>query len=145
MEHTFHVRSTEKFPEISEVCKGSPVYPLETFQWKCMFHLQVFIRNHQFQAIHGDICVTILNFVDEHQKMELVSNGTRSSFDGPLPSWKLLKVFSKWKAPQITHLFPFLPLEFSIFPPDVPCRLTCKPFHSPSVFLENYAVVLWLN
>ena len=85
MEHTFYVRSTEKFPEISEFCKGSPVYPLETFQWKCMFHLQVFTRNHQFQAIHGDIFVTILNFGDEHQRMELVSNGTRSSFDGPLP------------------------------------------------------------
>ena len=44
---------------------------------------------------HGDICVTILNFGDEHQRMELVSNGTRSSFDGPLSAWKFLKVCSK--------------------------------------------------
>ena len=33
-----------------------------------MFHLQVFTRNHQFQAIHGDICVTVLNFGDESMK-----------------------------------------------------------------------------
>ena len=31
-----------------------------------MFHSRVFTRNHrQFQAIHGDICATILNFGDE--------------------------------------------------------------------------------
>ena len=33
-----------------------------------MFHLRVFTRNHQFQAIHGDICVAILNFGDESMK-----------------------------------------------------------------------------
>ena len=30
-----------------------------------MFDLQVFARNHQFYAIHSDICATILNFDDE--------------------------------------------------------------------------------
>ena len=30
-----------------------------------MFDLQVFARNHQFYAIHSDICATILNFGDE--------------------------------------------------------------------------------
>ena len=30
-----------------------------------MYHLRVFTRNHQFQAIYGDICGTILNFCDE--------------------------------------------------------------------------------
>ena len=33
-----------------------------------MVHLQVFTKNHQFQAIHGDICLTILNFGDESIK-----------------------------------------------------------------------------
>ena len=47
---------------------GTPVFLLETFQWKCMFHLRVFKRNHQFQAIHSDVCVTILNFGDESMK-----------------------------------------------------------------------------
>ena len=30
-----------------------------------MFHLRGFTRNHQFQAIQGDICATILNFGDK--------------------------------------------------------------------------------
>ena len=30
-----------------------------------MFHLRVFTRNRQFLAIHGDICVAILNFGDK--------------------------------------------------------------------------------
>jgi len=30
-----------------------------------MFHLRVFSRNHQFQAIHDVICATFLNFGDE--------------------------------------------------------------------------------
>ena len=33
-----------------------------------MVHLQVFTRNHQFQAIHGDICLAILYFGDESIK-----------------------------------------------------------------------------
>ena len=33
-----------------------------------MFHLRVFTRNHQFHAIHGDICVAILNFGEESMK-----------------------------------------------------------------------------
>ena len=48
-----------------------------------MFHLRIFERNQQFQAIHGDICATILNFGDE----TISANGTcvkftRSSLDG---------------------------------------------------------------
>ena len=31
-------------------------------------HSQVFTRNHQFQAIHGDICVTTLNFGHKSMK-----------------------------------------------------------------------------
>ena len=30
-----------------------------------MFHLRVFTRNHQFQAVHGNIFATILHFGDE--------------------------------------------------------------------------------
>ena len=66
MEHTFSERTTGKFPGITGIIKDSPVFPLENFRWKSMLHSRVFTRNHrQFQAIHGDICATILNFGDE--------------------------------------------------------------------------------
>ena len=55
MEHVFIGRFTGNG-------KGSPVFLLETFRWKCMFHLRVFtLCNHKFLTNHGDICATILN------------------------------------------------------------------------------------
>ena len=45
--------------------KWNFVFPLEIVRWKSMFYLRVLIRNHQFKAIHGDICGTILKFGDE--------------------------------------------------------------------------------
>ena len=49
-----------------------------------MFPSRVFTCNDQFQAIHVDICATILNLVTRaFKRMGLESNGTRSSLDGP--------------------------------------------------------------
>ena len=48
-----------------------------------MFYLKVFTCNHQFQAIHGDISAWIWIWWREHKRMELESNGRRSSLDGP--------------------------------------------------------------
>ena len=52
-----------------------------------MLYLRVFTRNQQFQAIHGDICATILNFGDESRnewnlyKMEHVLHSMDLSVD----------------------------------------------------------------
>ena len=77
MEHTFSVCCNEKFPGISGILKIQSGYPFDTFRGKLHVPFKSF---HQFQAIRGDICVTILNFDDESMK----ENGTRSSLDGPL-------------------------------------------------------------
>ena len=84
--------------------KGSPsCFPFGNFRWKSMFHLRVFTRNHRpFQAIHGDICATIMNIGDKS-----ITNGacvkwntffTRWTFP-----WKFPKVFRKWKTPMDTR------------------------------------------
>ena len=44
---------------------------------------RVLTRIHQFQAIHGDICAAIYHFGQRGKQIELISNGTRSSTDGP--------------------------------------------------------------
>ena len=51
-----------------------------------MFHLLVFTRNYHFQAIHGDIYLYhhFEFWRPEYKRMELMSNGTRYSLDGPL-------------------------------------------------------------
>ena len=66
-----------------------------------MFQLRVFTRNHQFQAIQGDICVTIFNFGDESMKGTCVKwNTFLARWTSP---WKFLKVFGKWKAPVVVE------------------------------------------
>ena len=46
--------------------KGSPVFPLETFRLKWMFHLRVsFLKKSPVPRYSDDICATILNFSDE--------------------------------------------------------------------------------
>ena len=82
MEHTFSGRSSGKFPGII----SSPVFPLEKFRWKSMFLLRVFTRNHrQFQAIQARryLWYHLEFWWRTHKRMELVSNGTHSSLDGP--------------------------------------------------------------
>ena len=67
--------------------KGSPsCFPVGNFRWKSMFHLRVFTRNHrQFQAIQARryLCYHLEFWWRTHKRMELVSNGTHSSLDGP--------------------------------------------------------------
>ena len=67
--------------------KGSPsCFPFGNFRWKSMFHLRVFTRNHrQFQAIQARryLCYHLEFWWRTHKRMELVSNGTHSSLDGP--------------------------------------------------------------
>ena len=66
--------------------KSSPIFPLEKFRWKSMFLLRVFTRNHrQFQAIQARryLCYHLEFWWRTHKRMELVSNGTHSSLDGP--------------------------------------------------------------
>ena len=58
---TFHGKNSGKKWNFEMVVLISP---LETFRWKCMFLLRAFTRNHQFQAIYGGICATILNAGD---------------------------------------------------------------------------------
>ena len=70
-EHTFSWTFHWKVPGTQvEFWKGDPVFPLEIFRWKSMFHLRGFTR---------DLCHHLEFWWQEHNRMELVSNGTRSS------------------------------------------------------------------
>ena len=56
--------------------KGSPVFPVETSQWKFVFHLQISRFYHQFHTCRGLIKRPGLRRLP---RMEFVTNGTRSS------------------------------------------------------------------
>ena len=59
------------------------------FRWKCTFHLRVFARNPQFQAIQGDICASIWNPGNESINEWNFTFFTRWTFP-----WKFPKVFN---------------------------------------------------
>ena len=83
--------------------KGSPsCFPFGNFRWKSMFHLRVFTRNHRpFQAIHSDICATIMNIGDKS-----ITNGAcvkwKTFFARWTFPWEFPKVFGNGKTPRDT-------------------------------------------
>ena len=49
----FRFARLENYQKKWNCSEGSPVFPVETFQWKFVFHLQISRLSHQSQAFRG--------------------------------------------------------------------------------------------
>ena len=84
MQHTFVGSSTGNFPGISKILKRKPYFPVGNVPEKK--HV-LFTSFHKESPVPGYSRRYLFHHLEfwsrEHKRMELVSNGTRSSLDGP--------------------------------------------------------------
>ena len=95
----------ENFRNKRNFWKGSPVFPLETFRWKCVFYLQLFkglTTSRHFTA-------TFLNLIWRVKSQSLGGERTWVKWNTVFTQWKFppkfLEIFCKWKTPLVYCLF----------------------------------------